>query len=116
MRQQFYAHVADDFVANDHKSVWSRLRSQVNPTSVVESVNPVKNKDGVLQHHADWILQVMKEHYEDLLTHDPYGLSSNHEHWANVDLGEAGPELVDLNEGLSWPEMSRPCWVSRRST
>jgi hypothetical protein len=71
----------------------------------MESVNPLKNKDGVLQHHADQILQVMKEHYKDLLTYDPQGLSSNHEHWAQLELGEAKPELVDLNEGLSWPEI-----------
>jgi hypothetical protein len=68
-------------------------------------VNPVKDKEGVLQHHADRILRVMKDHYEDLLTHDPQGLSSNHEHWADVDLGEAMPEMVDLNEGLGWPEI-----------
>jgi hypothetical protein len=44
VRQQFYAPVADDFVANDHKNVWSWLQSQVNPSSVVEMVNPVKDR------------------------------------------------------------------------
>jgi hypothetical protein len=105
VRQQFYAHVADNFVVNNHKNVWSWLQSQVNPSLVVETVNPIKDKEGVLQHHADRILRVMKDHYEDLLTHDPQGLSSNHEHWADVDLGEAMPEMVDLNEGLRWLEI-----------
>ncbi|KAF8259712.1 hypothetical protein EI94DRAFT_1706903 [Lactarius quietus] len=47
----------------------------------------------------------MKEHYEDLLTYNPQGLMSNHKYWANVDLGEVGPEMVGLNEGFSWPEI-----------
>ena len=105
VQQQFYACVANDFVANDHKNVWSRLWFQVKPSSVVETVHPVKDKDGVLQHHADRILQVMKDHYEDLLTYDPQGLSSNHKYWADVDLGEARPEMVDLNDGLGWLEI-----------
>ena len=105
MQQQFYSHIADDFIANDHKQVWSRLWAQVNPTSVMESVTPVKNKDGVLQHHANRILQVMKDHYKDLLTYDPEGLSGNDEHWAKLNWGEPKPELEDLNEGLGWPEI-----------
>ncbi|KAI9430327.1 hypothetical protein H4582DRAFT_2087106 [Lactarius indigo] len=105
VRQQFYARVADDFVANDHKNVWSRLRVQVNLSSVVEVVNPVKNWDGALQHHADKILEVMKEHYEDLLTYDPEKLSTNREHWATLDLGEPVDESDDLNESLTWPEI-----------
>ena len=47
----------------------------------------------------------MKEHYEDLLTYDPEGLMNNHEHWAEIDLGEPGEELYDLNDGLGWPEI-----------
>ena len=105
MRQQFYSRVADDFVAHDHKNMWNRLRAQVSPSLVVDTVNPVKDKEGVLHHSADRILQVMKDHYADLLTYDPKGLTSNHEHWAMVDLGEEGPELVDLNDGLGWPEI-----------
>ena len=56
MRQKFYAGVADDFIANDTKRVWSKLRAQVKPSSVVDAVNPVKDKDGVVQFHADRIL------------------------------------------------------------
>ena len=69
MRQQFYACVADNFIANDNKNVWSRLRAQVNPSTVVETANPVKNKEGALQHGTERILEVMKVHYEDLLTY-----------------------------------------------
>jgi hypothetical protein len=79
MRHKFYANVAGDFIANDNKRVWSRLRSQVKPSSVLETVNPVKDSEGVLQYHAERILEVMKAHYEDLLTYDPNGLTSNHE-------------------------------------
>ncbi|KAH9032706.1 Endonuclease/exonuclease/phosphatase, partial [Lactarius pseudohatsudake] len=81
VQRQFYARVADDFVANDHKNVWSRLRAQTNPSAIVESANPVKNRHGVLQHSADRILEAMKEHYEDLLTYDPQSLSTNRDHW-----------------------------------
>jgi hypothetical protein len=51
MRHKFYANVAGDFIANDNKRVWSRLRSQVKPSSVLETVNPVKDSEGVLQYH-----------------------------------------------------------------
>ena len=105
MRQQFYAQVAGDFIANDHKRVWSRLRSQTKPSAVVDTVNPVKDSEGVLQYHADRILQAMKVHYEDLLTHDPEGLTSNSEYWASVDLGEPKEELDDLNDCILWPEI-----------
>ncbi|KAI9453802.1 Endonuclease/exonuclease/phosphatase, partial [Lactarius psammicola] len=81
VRQQFYAHVADDFIANDHKNVWSRLRAQVTPSVVVDTVNPVKNREGVLQHHTDRILEAMREHYQDLLTYDPDNLTWNVDHW-----------------------------------
>ena len=80
MQQQFYFCMVDDFIANDYKQVWSQLWAQVNPMSVMELVTPVENKDGVLQHHADRILQVMKDHYEDWLTYDPEGLLGNDEH------------------------------------
>jgi exonuclease III len=105
MRHKFYANVAGDFIANDNKRVWSRLRSQVKPSSVVETVNPVKDSEGVLQYHADRILEVMKAHYQDLLTYDPNGLTSNHEYWADVDLGEERTELKGLNESIEWPEI-----------
>ena len=105
VRQQFYAHVADDFIANDHKNVWSRLRAQVNPSAVVDVPNPVKNREGVLQHSADRILEAMKEHYEDLLTYDPNNLTNNGDHWAELDLGEQRIEAQVLNEDLLWPEI-----------
>ncbi|KAF8260945.1 hypothetical protein EI94DRAFT_1893738 [Lactarius quietus] len=105
MRQKFYAGVAGDFIANDHKRVWSKLRSQTKPNSVVETVNPVKDSEGVLQYHADKILQAMKDHYEELLTYDPDGWTSNCEYWDGLDLGEQGVEMTDLNDGLDWPEV-----------
>ena len=77
----------------------------MNPSTVVEMANPVKNKEGALQHGTERILEVMKVHYEDLLTYDPKGLSSNHEYWADIDLGESGPELEELNENLTWLEI-----------
>ncbi|KAH9051480.1 Endonuclease/exonuclease/phosphatase, partial [Lactarius vividus] len=81
VRRQFYTHVADDFIVNDHKNIWSRLRAQTNPSAVVESVNLVKNREGVLQHTTERVLEAMKEHYEDLLTYDPQNLSTNRDHW-----------------------------------
>ena len=105
VRQQFYARVADDFIVNNNKNVWSQLRAQVNPSTIVETANPVRNKEGALQHGVERILEVMKVHYEDLLTYDPEGLLSNHEYWADIDLGEPVPELEELNENLTWPEI-----------
>ena len=77
----------------------------MNPSIVVETANPVKNKEGALQHGVERILKVMKVHYEDLLTYDPKGLSSNHEYWADINLGEPGLELEELNKNLTWPEI-----------
>lgn len=105
MKQKFYSEIADDFVAHDHKSVWNRLRSQVSPSSVMESVNPVKDKEGRLQYHTEDIMATMKKHYEDLLTYDPDGVSLNIEHWEGRDLGDPKPTMEGLNDGLSWPEV-----------
>jgi hypothetical protein len=105
VRQQFYAGVVGDLIANDHKRVWSKLQSQVKPSLVVETVNPVKDKEGVIQYHADRILQAMKTHYKDLLMYDPDDRATNSEYWDGLDLGEPKEELEDLNEGLWWPEI-----------
>ena len=104
MKQRFYSRVVDDFVANDHKNVWSRLNSQLKPMDLGKSVHPVKDKDGHLKHRAEEILAVMKEHYEDLLTYDPKNLSLDHEHWESVDLGDPMPSL-GLSETPYWPEV-----------
>ncbi|KAF8256401.1 hypothetical protein EI94DRAFT_1711612 [Lactarius quietus] len=85
--------------------VWSKLRSQTKPNSVVETMNPVKDSEGVLQYHADKILQAMKDHYEELLTYDPDGRTSNCEYWDGLDLGEQGVEMTNLNDDLNWPEV-----------
>ncbi|KAF8258019.1 hypothetical protein EI94DRAFT_1708406 [Lactarius quietus] len=98
MRQKFYAGVVGDFIANDHKRVWLKLRSQTKLNSVVETVNPVKDSEGVLLYHTDKILQAMKDQYEELLMYDPDGRTSNY-------LGEQGVEMTDLNDGLDWPEV-----------
>lgn len=105
MKQKFYSQVADDFVAHDHKSVWNRLRSQVSPSSVMDTVNPVRNKEGVLQYHTEDIMAAMKKHYEDLLTYDPDGVSLNFEHWEGRDLGDPKPAIEGLGEELHWPEV-----------
>ena len=105
MRQQFYAQVASNFIANDHKRVWSQLWSQTKLSVVVDTVNPVKDSEGVLQYHADQILQAMKDRYEDPLTHNPEGLTSNSKYWASVDLGEPKEELDDLNDCILWLEI-----------
>jgi hypothetical protein len=105
MRQKFYSHVADDFVANDHKQVWNRLRSQVSPTETITAVNPVKDKDGELQYKVEDIVGVVKKHYEDVFTYDPDEASLDFEHWEKQDMGEPKPQLIGLNDGLYWPKV-----------
>lgn len=105
LKQKFYSSVADDFVANDHQAVWKRLHSQTALEATAKVMNPVKDKEGVLHHTADRILATMREHYSDLLTHDPEGISQNAQYWEEIDLGDPGPSLEALNDGLRWPEV-----------
>jgi exonuclease III len=105
MKGQFYGRIVDDFVANDHQQVWNRLRAQVQPSAKLGAVNPVKDKDGVLQYRAEDIMAAMKTHYEDLLTYDPHNVSQNESHWERKDLGASKPTIEGLNERLIWPEV-----------
>jgi exonuclease III len=115
-KQKFYSQVADDFAAHDHKNVWNRLDSQVRPEGMKSILNPVKDKEGVIHYRAEEIMAVMREHYKDLLTYDPQGVSQNYAHWDSFDLGDGRPELIGLNNGLRWPEILVTIRDSNRNT
>jgi exonuclease III len=104
-KQEFFAKVADDLVTHDHKGVWNRLDAHVRPKSTTVAISPVKDKEGVVQFRPEKILEVFKEHYEDLLTYDPDELSHDWTHWDEFYLGDPLPLLGDLNDGLLWPEV-----------
>jgi len=104
MKQKFYSQVAGDFVAHDHKSVWDRLNSQLKPNAAMHSINPIRNKEGILQYRADDILAAIKTHYQDVFTYDPKGVSQDFAYWEAMDLGDPLPSL-ELNEDLHWPEI-----------
>lgn len=104
LKQKFYSQVANDFVAHDHKGVWDRLNSQLKPNAALHSVSPIRDKEGMLQYRAEDILAAIKDHYQDVFTHDPKGISQDFAYWEAMDLGEPLPPL-ELNEGLGWPEI-----------
>ena len=116
LKHQHYAQVTDDFVSHDHKGVWDRLRPQVRPGSESTGINPVKDKDGILQYRAEDILAAMKEHYEDLLTYDPQNVSQNFAHWDGMDFGVPKPEMVGLDHDLLWPEILNTIRGMNRNT
>jgi len=115
-KQKFYAQVADDFAAHDHKNVWDRLNSHVRPDDAKYGINPMKDKEGVLHYRAEEILEVMKQHYKDLLTYDPKGISQNYPYWDNKDFGVPEPELDGLNRSPRWSEVLATIRESNRNT
>ncbi|KAI0288557.1 hypothetical protein B0F90DRAFT_1672784, partial [Multifurca ochricompacta] len=83
------------------------LRSWVKPNAVLESANPVKDKLGVVQYDTEGILRAMKEHYQDLLTYDPKGVSQDYAYWEDIDLGlpRRPDKLTGLNSPITWKEV-----------
>lgn len=116
LKHEHYARVTGDFVSHDHKSVWDRLKPQVRPGSESTGINPVKDKEGVLQYRAEDILAAMKVHYEDLLTYDPNGVSQNFAYWEGIDLGVPKPAMVELDDDLNWPEILNTIRGMNRNT
>ena len=116
MKQRFYANVANDFIAHDHKEVWHRLNSQVRPSTTSNVIHPVKDKDGNLHYRAEEIMAVMRDHYKELLTYDPKGWSQDATHWEQKELGDPSPPLVGLNDRLYWPEVLVAIRESNRNT
>lgn len=104
-KKEFYAQIVDDFIAHDHKSVWNRLDSQMQRGSSNFALNPVKDKEGVMKYRAEEIVEVMKTHYEDLLTYDPDGRIGNQEYWDGVELGDRRTEMFELNLQPTWPDI-----------
>ena len=95
--------------------MWDRLNSQLKPDGSSRSVNPVKDQDGEVHYDTNGILAVVKTHYEDLFDWDPQGLSQNYAHWEAMDLGDPLP-LLELNEGLYWPEVLVTIWGMNHNT
>ena len=105
-----------DFVAHDHKSVWNHLDSQLQWGSSNFALNPVKDKDGVMKYRAEEIVEVMKTHYEDLLTYDPDGKIGNNEYWDSVELGEGRTEMFELNLRPTWLDILVTIQKANRNT
>ncbi|CAL1703472.1 unnamed protein product [Somion occarium] len=124
-RQQetLYSRISDDFIAHDHKNVWSRLKSQVNEQihsrSKVRGSGCMPVKDpltGELQVNRSDVLRVASEHYERVLTYDADGAVSDKERWDKIDLGEKLPALKNLNKDLTWREALQAVRRMNRNT
>jgi exonuclease III len=105
LKQKRYASVADDFVNQDLKGVWNRLNPEVKPNASSSLLVPVRDKEGVMKYRPEEILDVFKQHYEDLLTYDPDGLAQNDAHWGGMSFGDPKPMLFGLNDPLDWREI-----------
>lgn len=104
-KEKLYTRIADDFIAHDHKNVWSRLRAQTSKVVNGESLPPVRDEQGELQTNVDGIMDTITNHYSKLANDDPLRVSGDPDHWATKDLGEEKPLLKGLNVELSWKEV-----------
>ncbi|EGN95345.1 hypothetical protein SERLA73DRAFT_76453 [Serpula lacrymans var. lacrymans S7.3] len=80
-KEKLYSQISDDYVAHDHKNVWSRLRAQVDTKLRGNNLQPVHNKAGELKVDMEGIFDAIAEHYRALAHDDPNGISQNPEHW-----------------------------------
>lgn len=102
--QNIIEYTCRDIQACDYKKVWARLKSKIDHDGASEALQPVRNNEGILCVTTEDILEAIADHYDRLANADP-GPSQDREHWANIDLGEEQPELINLNDDLSWTEV-----------
>lgn len=103
-RQLFYSRVSKDFVAHEHKNVWSRLKNLVNSVPSGEVFPSVKDTNGLLQTEPTKIIETIREYYRALAHDDPLKISQNNVHWEHIDLGPKHPDMPNLNLEITWPE------------
>jgi exonuclease III len=116
-KQRVYKKMSDSFEANDHKGVWSQIKSLTGQATGGEAPQPVNDIEGKLQTNLQDILEVQKNHYQSAMQFDPNNLAMNEEYWAEKDIPfERKEDLEGLNEDLRWREVIMAIRRMRRNT
>lgn len=116
-KQRKYKRISDSFEANDHKGVWSQIKSLTGQATGEDAPQPVKNSEGELQTNLQDILEVQKQHYQSVMQHDPDNLAMNEEYWATKEIHfERGEDLEGINDDLNWKEVILAIRGMRRNT
>jgi exonuclease III len=115
-KQRAYTQIAADFLTHDSRNVWRRLTSQTSDSAKVDCLQPVRDKQGVLQTDKVSILKATTAHYKAVAANDPSGASKDAEHWAAIDLGPPKPTLTELNEAIPWKELLVTIREMKRNT
>lgn len=116
-KQRKYKKISDSFEANDHKGVWSQIKSLTGQATEGDAPQPVKDKEGKLQTNLQDILNVQKEYYQSVMQYDPENLAMDEEYWAAKEIPfERGEDLEGLNEELQWKEVMMAIRRMRRNT
>lgn len=102
-KQKFFTRLSDDFIAHDHKNVWSRIRA-LKADNKSMGVPPTRNSKGDLITDPVKVLDLIREHYCSITNYDPNGWSKNWAHWAKADLEEDAPTREGLNVPIKWVE------------
>jgi exonuclease III len=115
--QKRYDRISNLFEANDHKGVWTQIKSLTGQAVTSDVPNPVKDREGELQTSLHDILEVQKDHYQNVMQFDPDNLAMNEEYWAAKEISfERGEDLAGLNDELRWGEVITAIRGMRRNT
>lgn len=116
-RERKYRKMSDSFEANDHKDVWSQIKSLTGQATEGDAPHPVKDKEGMLQTSLQDILKVQKEHYQSVMQYDPDNLAMDEAYWATKEIPtERREDLEGLNDDLKWREVITAIRRMRRNT
>lgn len=112
------ARISESFVAHDHKSVWTQIRSMTGGDTGGDTLQPVRNPDGVLKTDPLDILNVHKQHYRKVMQHDPDNHAMDEDYWASKELNSerAEVDLEGINNDLRWPEALMSIRRMKRNT
>ncbi|KZP03398.1 DNase I-like protein, partial [Athelia psychrophila] len=80
-KQKNYARITDDFIAHDQKSVWRRLRSQLETRQRGNALPPIRDRTGKLQVELKDILGTMADHFKVIAQDDPDETSRKPDKW-----------------------------------
>ena len=116
-KERKYKRISDSFEANDHKGVWTQIKSITGQATQGDAPHPVRDKEGRLRTDLCDILNVQKEHYKNVMQYDPDNLAMNEEYWATKEIHfERGEDLEGLNGDLEWTEVILAIRRMRRNT
>jgi len=116
-KQRRYKKISETFEANDHKGVWTQIKSLTGQATEGDVPQPVKDKEGKLQTSLRNILKVQKEHYQTVMQHDPENVAMDEEFWGNKEIAfDRSEDLEGLNDELKWKEVMMAIRRMRRNT